>query len=527
MLLLRYLLASLLCAVLLFSFSEKDVSPAPVILISVDTLRADHLSAYGYKRIRTPNLDAFAEHGTLFKAIDSQIPLTLPSHTCLFTSTYPFQNGVEENGEIVPDGLLTLASVLHSHGYRTGAFIGSDLLSQRYHLDRGFDLYDSPFHPASGEAENPYEVRVRRAAPLVLRAASQWLGAPGGQAPPFLFVHLFDLHTPYSVPSPNRIQPNVAGYDSELVYVDEVLGHFRERLVQKGWWDRSLVILLSDHGESLGDHGETSHGYFTYQSTLSVPVLVHWPANSTGLPAAVVNDPGGLIDIAPTILDFLHIQPPAAFRGVSLLQRIANRAVYSESMYPHDAFLWSPLRSLRVRGFQYIDAPKAELYDLGKDPREQQNAIQTDPSEARELRSRLRNLLAANASRRQPVARDTSPAAISSLGSLGYVAAGSAHNAAVAAGGPDPKDRLPEYQQYERGLAALYDHRELEAVAIFQDILKRDPSLTIARYYLGDAYLRVHRPADALREWKAALARDPGYEPAAEAIQKLGSRPGS
>jgi tetratricopeptide (TPR) repeat protein len=194
-------------------------------------------------------------------------------------------------------------------------------------------------------------------------------------------------------------------------------------------------------------------------------------------------------------------------------------------MYPHDAFLWSPLRSLRVGPYQYIDAPKAELYALGKDPAEQHNAIQTDPSEARQLRGRLRTLLASNSVHAGAVRSDTSEATVSSLGSLGYIAAGS--RGTVATGGPDPKDRLAEYQQYEHGLAALYDHREAEAVTIFETILKRDDALTIARYYLGEAYLRLGRKGDALRTWKSALARDPGYQSAAEAIQKLESQPGS
>lgn len=502
-----------------FALSAQS-NQTPVILISVDTLRADHLGAYGYTKIHTPTLDSFAQGGTRFAAIDSQIPLTLPSHTSLFTSTYPFENGVEENAEIVPAGLITLASILQSHGYRTGAFLGSDLLSQRFGLNRGFEVYDAPFHAPAGDLQNPYAVRVRRDAALVVRSASQWLSAPSKQ-PPLLFLHLFDLHTPYSVPSPNRIQPNATGYDAEIEYVDRVLGRFREMLIQKGWWGRSLVILLADHGESLGEHGETSHGYFIYQSTLWVPLLIHWPANAQNYPA-VVTDPGSLIDVAPTILDFLHIEQPAAFRGTSLLKPSNTRRVYSESMYAHDAFLWSPLRSLRVGNFQYIDAPTAELYSLKSDPGELKNSIRAEFSEAHELRDSLRRLLSRDSIQRQHAAPENSPASMATLRSLGYVAGGSQHTTATAAGsGPDPKDRLPEYQAYERGLEALYDHRESQAVAIFREILEHDASNTITRYYLGEAYLRLHDPDNALREWKTALTRDPSYTPAADAIREL------
>ncbi len=488
-----------------------------MIIISVDTLRADHLGAYGYKAVQTPNFDAFAEHGTVFSAIDSQIPLTLPSHTCLFTSTYPFESGVEENAEVVPAGMLTLASVLQQNGYRTGAFIGSDLLAQRYGLDRGFDIYDSPFHPQPNVIQNPYDVRVRRDAALVVRSATQWLAAPSDK-PPFLFLHFFDLHAPYNVPSANPLQPNRAGYDAEIEYVDRVLGRFRKMLVDKGWWNRSLVILLSDHGESLGEHGETSHGYFIYQSTLWVPLLIHFPKDAQ-TQSARISEPGGLIDVAPTILDFLHIDQPASFRGVSLLKQVAQRNVYSESMYAHDAFRWSPLRSLRIGNYQYIDAPAAELYNLANDPHQQTNAIRANAALARDQRTVLRTLLVRNSKDHKPVTRDTSSATNNALRSLGYVATG--NGAVAASGGPDPKERLSEYQEYEKGLEALYGHRETQAVTIFQAILHHDSENTIAGYYLGEAYLRLNRRDDAIREWKAALSSDPSYAPAAEALRSV------
>jgi hypothetical protein len=276
---------------------------APVILISIDTLRADHLSAYGYRRIRTPHIDSFAQQGTLFTNIEAQIPLTLPSHTSLFTSTYPFENQIEENAERVPAGAVTLASVLRSQGYKTAAFIGSVFLESEMGLDQGFEVYDSPFHfeafsPISGSmffggmGRNPLSVRDRRDGALVLGAARRWLAANRGE-PAFVFVHLFDLHKPISAP----------GYDAELAYTDQILGAFQQALIESGWWQRSLVVLLSDHGESLGDHGEDSHGYFIYESTLHVPLMIHWPS---GAPDHAPRDsrPGGLMDVAPSILDF-------------------------------------------------------------------------------------------------------------------------------------------------------------------------------------------------------------------------------
>ena len=268
---------------LLLSSFVSMAQQAPVIVISVDTLRADRLSAYGYQKQRTPNLDSFAEHGTIYANASCATPLTLPSHVSLFTSTWPFENRIQENAEPLPPGAVTLAGVLKQHGYRTAAFIGSVFLEKRMGLDQGFDDYDSPFDfrvlsPMSGEifyageSRNPYAIRDRRDGAIVVNSAIHWLAAHKGEQV-FVFVHLFDMHLPYQ---------HGKDYDAQLAYVDQTLGTFKQALVRGGWWDRSLVVLLSDHGESLGDHGEASHGYFIYQSTMAVPLLIHWPRQRAG-----------------------------------------------------------------------------------------------------------------------------------------------------------------------------------------------------------------------------------------------------
>jgi choline-sulfatase len=476
----------------------------PIILISIDTLRADHLSAYGYSKLRTPNLDSFAEGGTLFSAIDSQIPLTLPSHTSLFTSTYPFANGIEENGERVPAGAVTLATVLGAHGYHTAAFVGSILLDRRLGIDQGFDFYDSPF-ASSSESQNPYSVRVRRDGALVLRAARQFLEGHRGQKV-FVFVHLFDLHAPYVRAADPDALPQAAGYDTELAYVDQLIGHFRQALVAGGWWDRSLIVLLSDHGESLGDHGETSHGYFAYQSTLWVPLVMHWPKGRNNYPARV-DRPGGLIDVAPTILDFLGIGRPASFSGASLLGETGAHPVASEAVYARDAFRWAPLRSLRDGFFQFIDAPKAELYDVRSDPGERTNVAGAHAAEAAKLRSELAGILASTAG------KTALPPAVrrSSLESLGYVGAFAPRGGNQRA--PDPKDRLTEYKLFESALAAMYGGGADTAAARFRKLIAQDPQSTMNRYYLGEALVRLQQPGAAIREWNAAVSLDPEYEP--------------
>ncbi len=412
-------------------------SPPSVILISIDTLRADHLGAYGYKKIHTPHIDSFAQGGTLFAQAEAQVPLTLPSHTSLFTSTYPFENQVEENGERVPAGMVTLASVLKARGYQTAAFIGSEFLDRRYGLDQGFDVYDSPFEGEATAVTNPLAMSLRRDGALVVRAARQWLDGQKGK-PVFVFVHLFDLHVPYTLPPEVARQKGISRYDAQLEYLDQVMGRFQDALKQGGWWDTSLVVVFGDHGEGLGDHQETDHGYYIYESTLHVPLIVHWPSairnsklenRNSNLDFRVSNAPVGLIDVAPTILDYLRIPAPPSFEGQSLLGAIkaaesaAPRPVYSESLYAHDAFRWAPLRALRVGKYKYIQAPKAELYDLAADPREQVNLLHKNAAMAAELQNQLKQLLTRYAPTQHSTPPALSPETIAELESLGYLAA--------------------------------------------------------------------------------------------------------
>ncbi len=508
----------------------------PVILISIDTLRRDHLSAYGYTRVHTPEIDSYAQPGTLFTAVDAQVPLTLPSHASLFTSTYPFHSRIEENAQPVPPGALTLASALRSQGYHTAAFIGSVFLERQMGLDQGFDLYDSPFSfeafsPLSGSmfftgaSVNRYAVRDRRAAALVVHAAGQWLRNERGQ-PVFLFVHLFDLHTPYAIP-PGERPKGLSGYDSELQYVDQQLGWLKRALIEGGWWDRSLVVLLSDHGEGLGEHGEATHGYFVYESTLAVPLLVHWPAGTPDHPAhARVNC--GLIDVAPSILEFLHLPAPLSFQGRSLLKEIetaqpAPRAVYSETLYTHDAFGWAPLRALRLGADKYIAAPTPELYNLQADPHERNNLLRRTPApgaergarpgaepgveEARRLRDELTRLLAQASPESSKPPSGAAPGSRALLSSLGYLSGAVRPDAGRA--GPDPKDRISEIRLYEDANLLLAERRFDQAGSMLRSLLARDPHNTLARRDLGLCHLALGHYAEARKCFQQVLATAP------------------
>jgi len=468
-----------------------------------DTLRADHV--YGYRGARTPNIDALAEHATIFKNISAQVPLTLPSHFSLFTSTYPFTSRVEENAMTVPSSAVTLASILHARGYATAGFIGAIYLEHELGIDQGFDFYDSPFHfeafsSISGSMfygdrnTNPLQARSRRDGALVIRAAVQWLNA-NREKPVFAFVHLFDLHQPYQL----------SGYDAELEHVDQLIGNFRQALARSGLWDRSLVIFLSDHGEGLGEHGEQTHGYFIYQSTLHVPLIIHWPAGSPDF-AKSDDQPGGLIDVAPTILDFLHIAAPPSFAGHSLLRK-PDDLVYAESVYSHDAFGWSPLRSVRSGKYKYIAAPHPELYNVEDDPGERNNLIAKLPAEARTLQSQLAALMASHAPEQPAPSAAIAPEKLAALKSLGYLAPGSRPPVEIA--GADPKDRLPEYALYEKAQNEILSGRNAEAILILRRILAQDPKNTLARRDLGIAYHAQQNDAKARENLQRVAAAAP------------------
>ena len=388
------------------------------------------------------------------------------------------------------------------------------ILERSSRLDQGFDVYDSPFETAPGVAPNPYSARVRRDATLVTRAARQWIDRNRTE-PFFAFLHLYDLHTPYTLPQVAGLTPSVAGYDAELLHVDQALGGLRDALVRDGLWDQALVILLADHGESLGDHGETSHGYFIYESTMHVPLIIHWPAGATKFPDRV-SELGGLIDVAPTILDFLHIPQPPSFEGSSLLpghgERTTHGESFGESVYPQEAFGWAALRSLQTGPYKYIDAPKPELYDLLKDPGERINILPAHLEDAR----RMKEGLTAHYTAKPPTAAPDIPAETRKvLGSLGYTAGGrqAAHSQPA-----DPKDKLPEQEAYESGLTSLYSGLYSKAILTLGRIVTQDSRNLPALCALGEAYLRSGNSPRALALWQQALERDPKYTPAAESI---------
>ena len=472
----------------------------PIILISVDTLRADHLSAYGYRRLSTAHIDSLITGGTLFSQASAQIPLTLPSHTSLLTSTFPFSNGVRDNGEQVSANLTGLPSILKARGYRTAAFVGGFVLDRRFGLDRGFDTYDSPFNVSGQQGTDSAD--LKRPAEDVTSSAIRWIDGNAAQ-PFFVLIHLFDLHTPYILPATVRAKFPDRGYDGALSYVDDNVGRLLEFLKKKGLLQKSLIVFLSDHGESLGDHGERTHGYFVYQSTLRVPLIVHWPAAPVALPPRV-DQPVGLVDVAPTILEFLGMPQPPSFQGSSLMSGV-QREVYGESLYAHNHLGCAALLSLRLGKYKYIDAPKPELYDLSQDPDEKTNLYLREQTAAIPLRKRLQTIrsLAPAASQPKP---QNNPEVTSRLRSLGYL--GSSTRPGTPEGGADPKDKIADYELSRKAIVLAMSGKLPEAVALFDSVLAKNPEFLDARNIMGLTQQKLGKHEDAIKSFGKVLEKD-------------------
>jgi len=472
-------------------------APPDVLLLTIDTLRPDALG-WVAGRNATPHLDALARSGVRFPAGVAPAPLTLPSHASMLTGLVPRRHGVRDNGQVLATGFPTLAEALHGAGYATAAFVSGFPLSRQFGIDRGFEHFDDALTAGEGAwLERPAADTVAAAAAWAARARSPWL----------LWVHLYEPHYPYE-PPPRLRRPGPRGaYDGEAALADEAMGTLLRRLDGSSTRAR-LTLFAADHGESLGEHGEGTHGFFIYDSTLLVPVVVAWPGRiAPGESRAAIR----LVDLAPTVLDLLGLPPWDGVDGASLVPLLAGRAqepppAYVETWQPWTSYGWSPLKGVRQGGWKLIVAPRPELYDLRADPGESRSLLDRARGKARELRAAL-----AAAEARPAVASaaaaSVDPEAAARLRALGYAGAGGTSE--PPAGLPDPKDRAALRDLLTEGDELLRAGRHAEALARFEQVLRAEPTNRFAAVRSGLALVALGDLARAVPSLERAVALDP------------------
>lgn len=475
--------------------SSDAATGRPVVLITIDTVRADRLGAYGSTRGLTPSLDRFASRAARFTAAVTQVPLTLPAHATILTGLHPATHGVRTNdGYRLDPGVPTLAEALHARGYATGAFIGGYPLRASSGLARGFDRYDDDFLRSAGVVERP--------ADEVVRAATAWIDQHRSQ-PFFAWLHLFDPHSPYTPPAPFAAAHADAPYDGEVAYTDAAIGRFFDRLQESGLFSRATVIVVADHGESLGEHGERTHGTFLYDATVRVPLLVKLPDGTAGRDVTV---PVETADLAPTIAS-LADATLGEVDGRTLLPLLSGRAegdpdrpAYAESFYQNVLLGWSPLRAVRTARWKFIEAPRPELYDLESDPGELRNRVDDRAALASGLQRALPSPQADASARRAPAAAGESA---ERLRSLGYVSGSTTPSSATRE--VDPKDRVEVWAGIEDGIDRIgRDPRGAQQA--FARALRLDPGNGLAMKYLADLSFRAGRLREARDGYRRAIA---------------------
>jgi arylsulfatase A-like enzyme/predicted Zn-dependent protease len=489
-----------------------STSPPHVLVVTLDTLRADRVGAYGYSNARTPVLDGLAARGARFTAATTTVPLTLPAHTSLFSGEFPGGHGVRDNtGFHVEDRVTTLAEVFKGRGYRTGGFVGAFVLDSRWGMAQGFDEYFDDFDLS--EDVGPGLDSIQRPGNQVVDRALAWLGQADSR-PFFAWVHLYDAHTPYRAPVEVAAQfPDTrdGAYDAEVAFADQQVGRLIEALRAAGTLDKTLVVVLADHGEQLGEHGEQTHGFFVYDAAVQIPLIMTGP----GIDPRVVTDQVRIVDVMPTVLDLSGVEIPSGVQGKSLRPALDGQPVellaLAETWYPRYHYGWSELTAVRDGQFKFISAPRRELYDLSKDPKEEHNLAAADPVRADAFERGLRALVA-ETTRSDAVSKpqEVTPEVEQRLRALGYVSGVSARNLEERHRG-DPKDAIALYNLLllagEDSEAGRYD----AAAAKVRQALAEDPEIIEAYSRLGNIYTKAGRHADAVAAYKQALALDPEH----------------
>lgn len=480
-----------------------------VLLVTLDTTRADHLGCYGYEQALTPTLDALAREGVVFEQAFATVPLTFPSHTSIHTGLYPPENGIHNNGRGKLDAQIpTLAEVLKQRGYDTGAFIGSVVLPARTGLNQGFDTYDDDM---AGGDHHGHEAHLMRSARLVVNSALDWLHARESR-PFFCWVHLFDPHAPFEGhPEVFHDRFQDRKYDGDIAFADLHIGRLITLLKDRGEYERTLVVVVGDHGEAFGEHAELEHGFMLYNATLRVPLLISVPGQSKK--GHRISTSVSQVDIFPTVLDCLNIPLPTRVSGVSLKQAVKGNAMesrpcYSESEACYASFRWAPLHCLTTDSWKYVNTSREELYDLKQDPQELHNLAESRPEQVQEMRMLLET------TRDAMVDCPTSDTPIDAkhlqqLRSLGYLASNTAAPAEESGDHlPDVKDMI-EYYNAEIEARLRLNSAPIQVVERMQKVVEAAPQFLPARLTLATALQKLERIDEAIDVYVAASASNP------------------
>ena len=511
--------------ILLSGCDRRPEPPRHLVLVTIDTLRADRLGCYGATNVATPNLDRLAREGAMASRVTAHVPLTRPSHTSLFTGMLPTRHGIRDNisPARVPE-VPTLATIAKAAGFRTGAFVSSIVLTGGDGLERGFDVYSDELRSDASSEDLPFLNELQRPGDQTLAEAVSWLES-NRDARLFAWIHLYDPHEPYEPPEPYRTRYADRPYDGEVAWSDELVGRLDETLAKLGIRDDTLLVVTSDHGEGLGEHRETLHGFFIYQTTLAVPFLIRGPGV---VPGTRIETLVQTVDLLPTLVAMLGLGPleNKAVSGVSLAAALRGEpyrhepVAYAESLVPLLHFGWSDLRSIRRGKWKYIQAPRPELYDLEADPMEIRNVVDSQPELAKGMRGALGEELdrerAVNVRERSAIPQDL----LDKLGALGYV--GSAAPVESASPGADPKDKIDEFrvanELIREGIRLLHEKDYDGSVERYRKLLELQIESFEIHFNLARGLLALERYEEAERNFVEATRRLPSQLEAWEGL---------
>lgn len=501
---------------------EEGIEKPDIILITMDTTRADHLPCYGYSGVKTPHLDALASEGVVFEQCTTSSPLTLPSHTSMMTGLYPTYHGVRVNGNTaVSQKHMTLAELFAQQGYQCGAFIASFILDGRWGLNQGFHHYDDQLE--LGKYLELNFAMIQRPGNKVVDAALSWLDAHK-ESPFFAWIHLYDPHTPYEPPEPFFSEYNTGQfglYDGEIAFMDEQIGRVFSWLKEKGLTRKTFIALIGDHGEGLRDHGEWEHGYFIYDYATQVPFLIVTPFRE--FMGKRVSSQVRTVDLYPTLLEMAGIEIPKQNQGESLLDMLfhSDKSIesyaYCESLTPNIQYNWSPLYSLRTPRYKYIAAPRAEFYDLEKDPGELTNIIETSPGIAKKFKETLDRMIEQTSLEApKPEAANIDQETLSKLAALGYIGAPVSTKARKKSGAlADPKDKQHIFESIQQAGGLITQEKYGQAVDILESVLREESLIPQAMLLLAQSYIKLDRREEAKEQFDHLLKDDP------ESVQAL------